>query len=702
MTATSLPALHHRLVGREDALARVEGTLEHGARLVTITGPGGAGKSRLALEVAARAALDRPVHLVGLAPVSDAELVPSAIGRMLGIRESPSQPVIEAVAERLEGSGALLYLDNLEHLPGTAAHVAALLNRAPDLQVLATSRTPLRLSAEHVLPLEPLAVEDAATLFIELAAARGVVLQEDALSSVHEICRRLDGLPLAIELVAARLVVLPPAEIVRALEDGLALEMEGPVDLPERQRTLRAAIDWSYGRLTESQRRLHGTLAVFSDSALLDDARALAPSPASFFADLEAIVGWSLVRSEASDGSVRLSMLETVREHALDHLAGRGELETARGRHADLFLALALAAEPELAGADPAAWFRRLEVEYDNLAAALDGLLAACRVEDALRLLAALERFWHAHAHVSDARRWLELGLASGEGVAPRVRAAALRTAALQAAAQSDWERARSLLDEARALYRELDDEREVVLALCYLSFFARMSNDLDAAERLAEEAVAVAATLDDDRARAAALTVRGDAHSTRSQHDLAFARYEEAIELRAKLGDPLLVLDAVYNLGMAAFRAQRHDRAHSSFASSLEQARALGETPYVAAAQLMLALVELEAGEPDGAAKRSREALALYSDLEDDRSRARCLVVLAGGAAAEGSFEAAGKLLGAAELARGDHPIDELERSIVERVSTEVAASLGERELARLIADGRTGPGIVRQRAEA
>jgi len=218
LTATSLPALHHRLVGREDALTRVEALLdEHRTRLVTITGPGGAGKSRLALEVAGRAALVRPVHLVGLAPVTDAELVPSAIARALGVREAGGRDVLDAIGHRLEGTGALLYLDNLEHLAAASVHVAGLLDRASDVQVLTTSRTPLRLSTEHVLPLEPLSIENAATLFTELAAARGVILEEDAAASVREICRRLDGLPLAIELVAARLAVLPPAEIVRAL-----------------------------------------------------------------------------------------------------------------------------------------------------------------------------------------------------------------------------------------------------------------------------------------------------------------------------------------------------------------------------------------------------------------------------------------------------------------------------------------------------
>ena len=303
---------------------------------------------------------------------------------------------------------------------------------------------PLRLSSERVLPLEPLPIEDATTLFVELAAARGVILHEDALASVQAICRRLDGLPLAIELVAARLAVLPPAEILRALGEGLALEMEGPVDLPERQRTLRAAIDWSYERLTPSQRELHGALAVFADGAALDDARAIAEAGREFLADLEALVGWSLVRSEAADGEVRLSMLETVREHALERVSSDGRLDDLRRRHAERFLELALNAERELAGPDQARWLDRLEREFDNIGAALDWLLASGRAEDALRRTAALTRFWRAHGHVSEARRWLAVGLDLAGDTSPG--RASRRSAGRprgKPTAQSDWEVAR-------------------------------------------------------------------------------------------------------------------------------------------------------------------------------------------------------------------------------------------------------------------
>jgi predicted ATPase/class 3 adenylate cyclase/Tfp pilus assembly protein PilF len=689
LSATSLPALHHRLVGRNDTLAHIESLFRNPhVRLVTITGPGGAGKSRLALEVAAAAALDRPVHLVGLAPVTDPDLVPSAIGRAIGVRESDGHDLLESIADKLDGTGALLFLDNLEHLAPAAVHVSALLDRASDLEVLATSRAPLRLSGEHVLPLEPLPIDDAATLFVELAAARGVVLRDDTLAAVHEICHRLDGLPLAIELVAARLVVLPPAEILRALSDGLALEMEGPIDLPERQRTLRAAIDWSYQRLSESQQRLHGALAVFADGGALDDARAIAEAGREFLSDLEALVAWSLVRSEITEGEVRLSMLETVREHALEHLRAAGRLNDLRRRHAERFLELALRAEAELAGREHTKWLDRLEHDFDNIGAALDWLLSSGRAEDALRTISALERFWRAHAHITEARRWLSVGLALAADVPADVRASALRTAALQAAAQSDWGTAETQFAEARDLYHDDGQLREEALALAYLSFVALMRDDVDRAERFAEEAVAIAAELDDDRAASGALMVLGDVYSARGQHELALTQYEEAVALRTRLGDPVLVTDAVYNLGKAAFHGGQHAQARESFERALVLARDLDEATYIAAAQFMLALLAFF-DDAATAGARARESLDLYTDLEDDRSRARCLVVLAASAAAEGSSEDAARLLGAADSLRVEEPLDTFELSVLERLLPELESQLGERMLAELRGEG-------------
>jgi predicted ATPase/class 3 adenylate cyclase len=666
LTATSLPALHHRLVGRADQLARVEHLLGRAeTRLVTITGPGGAGKSRLALEVAARAALERPVHLVGLAPVADADLVPSAIARAIGARESSGRSPLETVADSLGGTGALLYLDNLEHLGPAAVHVAELLDRVSDLQILATSRAPLRLSTERVLPLAPLSIEDATTLFVELAAARGVHLHDDALTSVHEICRRLDGLPLAIELVAARLAVLPPAEILRALGEGLALEMEGPVDLPERQRTLRAAIDWSYQRLTESQRKLHGSLAVFADSGALDDARTVSGADRDFIQDLEALVGWSLVRSESSDGELRLSMLETVREHALEHVRDEGKLDALRGRHADRFLELALAAESQLQGPEQARWLERLEREYDNLTAALDWLLSSGRIEDALRATSALSRFWRGHGHVIEARRWLALGLELGADADRDVRADALWTVARQAAAQSDWDAAESSLKDALPLFRSAGRSREVAFTLSELAFIAIRRDDLEQAAGLCEEALAVARALGDDRATSAALLTLAEIRSSQGNHSVALGHDEEALALRRRLGDSLLITDAVHNLGWVAFLAMDYARARTAFEESLGLACTLGDTLHTAEALRMLGELDLFEGDADGASAKLVESLELYLDVGSDLDRAACLTALGGVATVQGREGDATRLFVEADALRGDAPLEAPEREV-------------------------------------
>ena len=690
LSATSLPALHHRLVGRADALSRLEELLSTDARLVTITGPGGAGKSRLALELAADAATERPVHLVGLAPIAEPELVPGAIARALGVREPAEGTLIEAIASRLNGSGALLYLDNLEHLAAAVVHVAELLDHAADLQILATSRMPLRLSTERVLPLEPLTLEDATTLFVELAAARGVVLQPDALESVREICRRLDGLPLAIELVAARLVVLPPAEIVRALSEGLALRMEGPVDLPERQRTLRAAIDWSYQRLTGSQRALHGTLAVFADSASLADARAVAHGGEEFLQDLEALVGWSLVRSEATDGEVRLSMLETVREYALDRLRVEDRLDDVRSEHAQHFLELALSAESELSGPDQIEWLNRLESEYDNLTTTLDWLLSSGRVEDALRAVSALERFWRAHAHVGEARRWLALGLDLAADAPPEIRANALWTAARQAAGQSDWDAAVPMLEEALSFFRAEKRRREEVFALSELGFIALRRDNAERAQQLCDEALSLARTLGDARATSGVLAILSNVARTRGDHARALECAEEALELRRVLGDPLAIIDSTYHVGVAAFAAGDLNRSKGAFEVTLERARALGDTLYIAAALCMLGTTELMQADLGLVAEHLSESLAIYVDLADDKSRAECLCALGGYAIATGHPEEGARLWGAADAARGSRPLEYAEPIIEARFMPVLVASLGVDRVAELRAEGR------------
>ena len=650
LAGATLPTLHHRLVGRAADLAAVQSLLTRpDVRLVTITGPGGAGKSRLALEVAGAAAVHRPVHLVGLAPISNPEHVPAAIARAVGVREAPGRTLLESVGEALAETGALILLDNLEHLPGAANDVRELLDAAPDVKLLATSRVPLRLSAEHVMPLAPLPVPDASELFTELAAARGIVLRADTMRSIEEICRRLDGLPLAIELVASRLVVLPPAQVLEALGEGLALEMEGPVDLPERQRTLRATLEWSYELLSDRQRELHETLVGLRRRVLAHRSAGASRLQRGLLSDLEALVAWSLLRSDVADGDVRVSMLDTVREHAQSRLASSGRLDELRRRHGERFLGLAREAEDELEGPDQAAWFERLELELDNIRAALDWALSEKRVEDALWAVSALGRFWRAHGHIAEARRWLARALDEAEDIPPELLANALWWSARQAAAQDDLDAELPDLEAALALFRELDRPRETAFVLGELGWIALQQGDPEQAEKLCSEALAVARETGDAAAISGQLNYLADVYSARGDHlaHLRLTRRRSHCGARSTIRWPSRTRPTTS--GSPHSRTARSSAPAGPSRRPTRSRLALGDVLHTAAADFMLAELDLHAGDADAAERRILGCLAVYAELGSDRSRAECLVVLGGAAAAKDRLEDAARLFGAA-----------------------------------------------------
>ena len=494
-------------------------------------------------------------------------------------------------------------------------------------------------------------------------------------------------------------MLLSPTQLLAALDDGLVLAMEGPADLPDRQRTLHATLGWSYALLTGDQRRLHGQLAVFAGGSALEDAVAVAGSPQGILADLEALVGASLLRREVGDGIVRLSMLETVREDAIGRLAAAGTLDDCRRRHADHFLAFAEQAEEGLAGAEQARWLQRVEDELDNVRAALDWCLTSGRSADALQAVSSLGRFWRAHGHASEARRLLARGLDHADDLPPDVRALALWTSAHEAMAQSDYQAAIPALEEALTLFRELGDGRHAVFALCEIARALSSRDELDQAERAGQNALELAVSIGDNRACSAALDTLAMVAGYSERHQLAQEYSERSLALRRSLGDAILITSSTNTLGMAAMRAGDLDTAERAFGECLELARGVGEQLYVAAALCGLGEIALSRDRPEVACDRLVEALSLYGELGDERLRAECLHALGGVAAADGRPLDAARLWGAADALRErsgavltpeEKAVDERFGVVVARAEEPGGALAGSSTRAMLLEDRR------------